>query len=309
MTQLLNTAKKKKAKTNSSLSDKIFFTVVYGILVFALVVVAYPLIYVVSASFSSPAAVSSGQVFFLPVQPTLLAYETVINYKSIWTGYANSVLYMVLGTTVALIFNTMAAFPLSRKEFIGRHWFTLLLAVTMYVSGGLVPTYLLISSLKMLDTIWVMILPTATSVWHIIMIRTYFTNSVPEELYEAGQLDGCSDFGYMIRILIPLSGPIIAVIALYTAVSIWNAYFNAMIYLTKQELYPLQLFLRNILTIGDSINLEEAEESIEEMQNLIGISNLMRYAVIVVASVPVMLIYPFVQRFFVRGVVVGSVKG
>ena len=299
----------KKSKTNYSVSDIIFYIFVYGILVFALVAVAYPLIYVVSASFSSPAAVSSGQVVLWPVQPTLLAYETVINYKNIWIGYQNSIFYMVVGTVFALVFNTMAAFPLSRKEFIGRRFFTLVLAVTMYVSGGLVPTYLLISSLHLLDTIWVMIIPTATSVWHIIMIRTYFTNSVPEELYEAGQLDGCSDIGFMLRILVPLSGPIIAVIALYTAVSIWNAYFNGMIYLTKQELYPLQLFLRNILTIGDSINLEEAEENIEEMQNLIGLSNLMRYAVIVVASVPVMLIYPFVQRFFVKGVVVGSVKG
>jgi len=307
MTQLLKTNKKNKAKYSTS--DIIFYTLVYGILTFALVVVAYPLIYVVSASFSSPAAVSSGSVVLWPVQPTLLAYETVIGYKDIWTGYYNSIIYMVFGTALALIFNVMAAFPLSRKEFIGRRWFTLLLAVTMYISGGLVPTYLLISSLKMLDTIWVMIIPTATNVWHIIMIRTYFTNSVPEELYEAGQLDGCSDFGYMLRILVPLSGPIIAVIALYTAVSIWNAYFNAMIYLTKKELYPLQLFLRNILTIGDSINLDEADENLEELQNLIGLSNLMRYAVIVVASVPVMLIYPFVQRFFVKGVVVGSIKG
>ncbi len=308
MTQKI-TPVKKKAKTNYSISDILFYIVVYGILIFALVAVAYPLIYVVSASFSSPAAVSSGRVVLWPVQPTLLAYETVINYKNIWIGYQNSIFYMVVGTVFALVFNTMAAFPLSRKEFIGRRFFTLVLAVTMYVSGGLVPTYLLISSLHLLDTIWVMIIPTATSVWHIIMIRTYFTNSVPEELYEAGQLDGCSDIGFMLRILVPLSGPIIAVIALYTAVSIWNAYFNAMIYLTKQELYPLQLFLRNILTIGDSINLEEAEENIEELQNLIGLSNLMRYAVIVVASVPVMLIYPFVQRFFVKGVVVGSVKG
>ena len=308
MTQKI-TPVKKKAKTNYSISDILFYIVVYGILIFALVAVAYPLIYVVSASFSSPAAVSSGRVVLWPVQPTLLAYETVINYKNIWIGYQNSVFYMVVGTVFALVFNTMAAFPLSRKEFIGRRFFTLVLAVTMYVSGGLVPTYLLISSLHLLDTIWVMIIPTATSVWHIIMIRTYFTNSVPEELYEAGQLDGCSDIGFMLRILVPLSGPIIAVIALYTAVSIWNAYFNGMIYLTKQELYPLQLFLRNILTIGDSINLEEAEENIEELQNLIGLSNLMRYAVIVVASVPVMLIYPFVQRFFVKGVVVGSVKG
>ncbi len=289
-------------------SDIPFVIAVYAILVFALLVVAYPLIYVVSASFSSPAAVSSCRVVLWPVQPTFLAYKTVIEYKNIWIGYRNSLAYMVVGTGLALIFNVMAAFPLSRKEFYGRRFFTLILAVTMYVSGGLVPTYLLISDLGMLDTFWVMVIPGATNVWHIIMIRTYFHNSVPEELYEAGQMDGCSDFFYMVRILVPLSGPIIAVIALYTAVGIWNAYFNGMIYLTKQHLYPLQLFLRNILTLGQNINIDEID-NIEEAQNLIGLNNLMKYAVIVVASVPVMMIYPFVQRYFVKGVVVGSIKG
>ena len=215
---------------------------------------------------------------------------------------------MVVGTGLALVLNVMAAFPLSRREFVGRRFFTLILAVTMYVSGGLVPTYLLISDLHMLDTFWVMVIPGATNVWHIIMIRTYFHNSIPDELYEAGQMDGCSDFFYMIRILVPLSGPIIAVIALYTAVGIWNAYFNGMIYLTKQQLYPLQLFLRNILTLGQNINIDDMD-NIAEAQDLIGLNNLMKYAVIVVASVPVMMIYPFVQRFFVKGVVVGSIKG
>ena len=289
-------------------SDIPFVIAVYAILVFALLAVAYPLIYVVSASFSSPSAVSAGQVVLWPVQPTFIAYKTVIEYKNIWIGYRNSLAYMVVGTGLALVLNVMAAFPLSRREFVGRRFFTLILAVTMYVSGGLVPTYLLISDLHMLDTFWVMVIPGATNVWHIIMIRTYFHNSIPDELYEAGQMDGCSDFFYMIRILVPLSGPIIAVIALYTAVGIWNAYFNGMIYLTKQQLYPLQLFLRNILTLGQNINIDDMD-NIAEAQDLIGLNNLMKYAVIVVASVPVMMIYPFVQRFFVKGVVVGSIKG
>ena len=289
-------------------SDVAFTVLVYAILLFALIVVSYPLIYVVSASFSSPGAVSSGKVTLFPVQPTLLAYKTVVNYRNIWVGYRNSLAYMVVGTSLALILNVMAAFPLSRKEFVGRHFLTLILALTMYVSGGLVPTYLLINNLHMLDTFWVMVIPTATNVWHIVMIRTYFQNSVPEELYEAGQLDGCTDFGYMVRVLVPLSGPIMAVIALYTAVGIWNTYFNAMIYLTRQELYPLQLFLRSILTLGQNINLDEIDD-VEAVQDLIGLSNLMKYAVIVVASVPVMMIYPFVQKFFVKGVVVGSIKG
>lgn len=308
MTKVLAYGKHRHAGMKMSCSDVIFTAVVYAILITALIVVAYPLIYVVSASFSSPGAVSSGKVTLLPVQPTLLAYKTVVNYKNIWVGYRNSLAYMVVGTVFALILNVMAAFPLSRKEFVGRRFLTLVMAITMYVSGGLVPTYLLINSLKMLDTFWVIVIPTATNVWHIVMIRTYFQNSIPDELYEAGQLDGCSDFGYMIRVLVPLSGPIIAVIALYTAVGLWNSYFNAMIYLTRQELYPLQLFLRSILTLGQNINLDEIED-VEAVQDLIGLSNLMKYAVIVVASVPVMMIYPFVQKFFVKGVVVGSIKG
>lgn len=308
MTKGIAYGKHRHAGMKLSFSDMVFNAIVYAILITALVVVAYPLIYVVSASFSSPGAVSSGKVTLLPVQPTLLAYKTVVNYKNIWVGYRNSLAYMVVGTVFALILNVMAAFPLSRKEFVGRRFLTLVMAITMYVSGGLVPTYLLINSLKMLDTFWVIVIPTATNVWHIVMIRTYFQNSIPDELYEAGQLDGCSDFGYMIRVLVPLSGPIIAVIALYTAVGLWNSYFNAMIYLTRQELYPLQLFLRSILTLGQNINLDEIED-VEAVQDLIGLSNLMKYAVIVVASVPVMMIYPFVQKFFVKGVVVGSIKG
>ena len=302
------TKKHRISRMKLTASDIVFNIIVYSILIIALVAVAYPLINVVSASFSSASAVSAGQVVLLPVRPSLIAYKMVIGYKNIWIGYKNSLAYMVVGTLMALIMNVMAAFPLSRKEFVGRHVITLILAITMYVHGGLVPTYLIISSLGLLDTFWVMVIPGATSVWHIIMIRTYFQNSIPDELYEASQLDGCSDFNYMIKVLLPLSGPIVAVIALYTAVGIWNSYFNALIYLTKQELYPLQLFLRNILTLGKNINIDEVE-NIEEIQDMIGLSNLMKYAVIVVASVPVMVIYPFVQRFFVKGVVVGSIKG
>ena len=208
---------------------------------------------------------------------------------------------------MALVLDTMAAFPLSRKEFYGRGLFSIILAITMYVGGGIVPTYLVISKLGMLDTRWVMVLPGAVNVWYTIMVRSYFQNSIPNELYEAGQLDGCSDIAYMVRVLIPLSGPILAVIGLYQAVGIWNSYFNGMIYLTKKELYPLQVVLRSILMLGN-ISFDDIED-VEAVENLIGLSALMKYAVIVVASVPVMIMYPFVQRFFVKGVVVGSVKG
>ncbi len=308
MNQTLRKTARRHSGMHVSGSDILFDVIVYVILIFALIVVAYPLINVLSASFSSASGVSAGQVVLLPVRPSLVAYKMVIGYKNIWIGYRNSLCYMVVGTLMALFTNVLAAFPLSRKEFVGRRVLTLILAITMYVHGGLVPTYLVISSLGLLDTFWVMVIPGAASVWHIIMIRTYFQNSIPDELYEASQLDGCSDLKYLLSVLLPLSGPIVAVIALYTAVGIWNSYFNALIYLTKQELYPLQIFLRNILTLGKNINIDEVE-NIEEVQDMIGLSNLMKYAVIVVASVPVMVIYPFVQRYFVKGVVVGSVKG
>lgn len=298
---------KEKRLSRISTGDRIFDIIIYVILALVLIFTSYPLIYVVCASFSAPAAVTAGKVYLWPVRPTLLAYKTVIGYESLWVGFTNSLLYVFVGTTFALILDTMAAYPLSRKEFYGRGIFSITFAITMYVGGGIVPTYLVISRLGMLDTRWVMVLPGAMNVWYVIMVRSYFQNSVPNELYEAGQLDGCSDISYMLRILIPLSGPILAVIGLYQAVGIWNAYFNGMIYLTKKELYPLQVVLRSILMLGN-IDLSNIED-VEAVENLIGLSALMKYAVIVVASVPVMIMYPMVQRFFVKGVVVGSVKG
>lgn len=298
---------KQKRLSRISTGDRIFDVIIFVVLALVLMFTAYPLLYVISASFSDPAAVTAGKVFLWPVRPTLLAYNTVIGYESLWTGFGNSLFYVFCGTAMALVLDTMAAFPLSRKEFYGRGLFSIILAITMYVGGGIVPTYLVISKLGMLDTRWVMVLPGAVNVWYTIMVRSYFQNSIPNELYEAGQLDGCSDIAYMVRVLIPLSGPILAVIGLYQAVGIWNSYFNGMIYLTKKELYPLQVVLRSILMLGN-ISFDDIED-VEAVENLIGLSALMKYAVIVVASVPVMIMYPFVQRFFVKGVVVGSVKG
>ena len=197
MNQTLRKTARRHSGMHVSGSDILFDVIVYVILIFALIVVAYPLINVLSASFSSASGVSAGQVVLLPVRPSLVAYKMVIGYKNIWIGYRNSLCYMVVGTLMALFTNVLAAFPLSRKEFVGRRVLTLILAITMYVHGGLVPTYLVISSLGLLDTFWVMVIPGAASVWHIIMIRTYFQNSIPDELYEASQLDGCSDLKYL----------------------------------------------------------------------------------------------------------------
>lgn len=287
--------------------DRIFSICIYIFLTFCLLAVAYPLLYVVSASFSDYTAVAAGKVWVWPVRPSLLAYKTVFSYKSIQTGFINSVSYMIGGTALSLCGTIMAAFPLSRKEFAGRGVFTFIFALTMYVSGGLVPTYMLISSLKMLDTYWVMVVPGMVNVWHVIMCRTYFQNTIPEELYEAVEIDGGSDFTFLMKIALPLSGPILAVLGMYTAVGIWNGYFNAMIYLSDSDRYPLQITLRSILMLGQmSVTSIDDPEALQSMQAL---STLLKYAVIVVASAPMMAIYPFVQRFFIKGVMIGSIKG
>lgn len=287
-------------------ADKVFLFCVYLFLVTFLLVVLYPLVFVVSASFSTPAAVSRGRVWLLPVQPTLMAYKAVFRYQQIKTGFSNSFIYMTLGTFFTLVFTVLAAFPLSRKEFYGRGILTFILAFTMYFSGGIVPTYLLITSLGLLDTRAVMIIPGLVNVWHIIMCRTYFQSTIPDEIYESAQIDGCSDVKYMINILVPLSKPILAVLGLYTGVGIWNSYFGAMMYLSKQYLFPLQLVLRDILVLSRIDYTQFDAEAIQAMQ---GLSDLMKYAVIVVSSVPVMALYPFAQKYFVKGVMIGSLKG
>ena len=297
----------KSTRIHESRGDQIFNVFVYIMLTFCLVVVLYPLIYVVSCSLSDPTAVAAAEVILWPVKPTLQAYKAVVDYSSIWIGFRNSFVYLVVGTVLHLVCTVLAAFPLSRKEFYGRTFFSFLFAFTMYFSGGMIPTYLLLNNLKMLNTFWVMVVPGMISVWHIIMCRTYFQTTIPDELFEAAQLDNCNEFTYMFRILVPLSAPILAVLALYKGVSIWNSYFSAMIYLTDQDLFPLQVFLRNILVLSQ-IDLSEFAD-VEAVQKYQGLSNLMKYAVIVVASVPVMLMYPFVQKYFVKGVMIGSVKG
>jgi multiple sugar transport system permease protein/putative aldouronate transport system permease protein len=214
---------------------------------------------------------------------------------------------MILGTFLSLLCTVLAAYPLSRKEFYGRGVFTFLFAFTMYFSGGLIPTYLLINSLGMLNTRAVMVIPGMVSVWHIILCRTYFKSTIPDELFEAAQIDGCGEFAFLLRVVLPLSAPILAVLGLYAGVGIWNSYFDAMIYLSRESLFPLQIVLRSILLLTQ-IDLTQVAEA-EAVQSLLGLSNLMKYAVIVVASVPVMLIYPFAQRHFVKGVMIGAIKG
>ena len=232
------------------LGDKIFIILIYILLAAIMLVVFLPLVYIVSASFSDPQAVISNEVWFLPVRPTLRGYQAVFKNRNILTGFANSFYYMIVGTLVNIVMTVMCAYPLSRKEFTARNKVAMIFVFTMYFSGGLIPTYMLVNSLGLVNTRWSMIIPSAMSTYNMIICRTYFVNSIPDELYEAGQLDGCTPFKYLLRVVVPLSKPILAVLVLYYGVTKWNSYFDAMIYLKSQTMVPLQIVLRDILILN-----------------------------------------------------------
>lgn len=295
------------AKISESNGDKIFNIVNYTILSIFFLVVLYPLVYIVSASFSSTEAVISGKVWLWPVEPGLQGYKAVFEYKAIWSGFRNSLFYAVVGTALNVALTVIAAYPLARKDFVGRNIIMFLFVFTIMFSGGLIPTYLLVRNLGFLDTVWAMIFPTALSVFNVIITRTYFQTNIPQEMLEAAQVDGCNDFTFLRKIVIPLSGPIVAVITLFYAVNHWNSYFNALLYLKDRELFPLQLVLRSILIqnqIDPSMVINE-----EDLIARQGLADLLKYSLIVVATVPVLIIYPFVQKHFVKGVMIGSIKG
>lgn len=288
-------------------ADRWFTLLNYAVLSIILIVVLYPLIFVVSASFSSSTAVLSGRVWLWLVEPTLEGYRAVFKNAMVVKGFLNTMFYTVAGTGINLVFSVMAAYPLSRKDFRGRNGFMLLFVFTMMFSGGLIPSYLLVKDLGMIDTVWAMLLPAALSVWNVIIMRTYFQTTIPDELLEASQLDGCSDLRFLLRIVLPLSGPILAVIALFYAVGHWNQYFNAMIYLKRAELYPLQLVLRDIL-VQNEVNIDMLGDAKTAAARQ-GLRELLKYSLIVVTSFPLLVVYPFVQKFFVKGVMIGSLKG
>lgn len=282
---------------------------VYVLLSLLFIILLYPLIYIVSSSFSSARAVVSGRVILWPVEPSLQGYKAVFTNSQVWTGYMNSIIITVIGTLLSLIFTMILAYPLTRKDFALRKPISIMLTIIMFFGGGLIPNYLLIKSLNMVDTLWAVIIPSLVHVWYVIMVRTYIQTSIPISLEEAAKLDGCSDIGYLARIIVPLSKPIMAVITLYVAVAYWNSYFSAMIYLRTQIKFPLQLVLRNVLILNQfdtELFNKMSEKELLERQNL---QALLKYSLIVVSSAPVMAMYPFVQKYFVKGIMIGSIKG
>ena len=288
-------------------SDKVFYTISGIFLALLLLLVAYSLIYVLSASFSSGNAVSAGRVVLWPVDFSLEGYKAVFNKSDIWPAYLNTILYTVVGTFINVAMVMIAAYPLSRSDLKGRNVVMVLFTFTMFFGGGMIPFYILLTQFHMIDTFWVMVVPGALSVYNMIIARTFIQSSIPGELFEAASIDGCSDTRYFFEILLPLSKAIIAVLALFSAVGHWNSYFNAMMYLNTRSKMPLQIVLREILimnqidysTVGDP-------ELILKMGNL---GDVLKYALIVVSTVPILCVYPFVQKYFVKGVMIGSIKG
>ena len=302
----VQTTSKEQRHVRLSRSDKIYYVIVYAIICLLTLLVLYPLIYVVSASFSSGRSITSGKVLLFPVEFSTYGYVSVFNYKSIWVGYRNTIFYTVAGTLINVVVTLLCAYPLSRKGLRGRGIFTFLFSFTMIFSGGMIPHYLLMRELKILNTVWAMLLPGAMSVYNMVVTRTFLQNSIPGDLLEAAKIDGCSDAQFFFKIVLPLSKAIIAVISLYYAVAHWNAYFNAFLYLNSKDLYPLQIYLRQVLVLGD-IDAEMAdEEMLLQLQNL---RDVLKYAIIVISSAPLLCAYPFVQKYFVRGVMIGSLKG
>lgn len=303
------------SKVRQSRGDRAF-GIVNGLLIaLSFAITLYPLIYVISASISSPDAVASGRMILWPVDITWKGYQYILQYGDIWTGYANTLFYTLVGTSINLIVTLPCAYGLSRRDVPFRGLVMTLFLITMYISGGLIPGYINLSEMHMINTRWVLLLPGAVSTYNLIVARTFFSNTIPWELHEAAFLDGCSNIRLFLKIVLPLSAPIVVVMTLYYGVAHWNSYFSAMIYLSDRSKYPLQVFLREILTKGQfaaeaiQSGASFTEEEMIAMMKETETANLIKYCVIIVSTVPMMILYPFLQRFFTKGVMIGAVKG
>lgn len=284
------------------------FDLVNGIVLVLLGLLAlYPLVFILSASVSDPMKVWNGEVWLLPKGFSLDGYARILRDMDLWRGYRNSIVYTLTGVCISLVLTLLAAYPLSRKDFKARNILMGIYTFTMFFNGGLIPTYLLVKSLHMLDSIWAIVLPGAVSVTNIIISRTFFQSSIPVELYEAAEIDGCSDIKFFLKIVLPVSTAIIAVMALFYGVAQWNAYFNGLIYLSTRSKFPLQLYLREILI--ESQTTEDIVTNTASAAEQLQFSEMVKYGLIVVASLPVLMIYPFVQKHFIKGVMIGSIKG
>ena len=291
--------------------DVIFDTVIFIILTLILFVVAYPLYWVIISSFSDPTAVSAGKVLLRPIGFTLKGYAEVFKNSQVMRGFFNSIVITFVGVCVNMAVTLPTAYALSRDNFSGKKPITIFYMITMFFGGGMIPTYLVVKNMQLLNTIWALVLPGCLSVYNMIVARTFFKSNISEELYEAGEIDGCTQSRFFFQIALPLSKAIIAIMVLYYGVGHWNSYFSALLYISDQDKYPLQLVLRNILitnqtALSQTATTAAARAALQEQQQLIDV---MKYSLIIISSVPVLIMYPLVQKHFVKGVMIGSVKG
>lgn len=290
-----------------SRGDLIFDLFNYTLLAVITLLVLYPLYFIVIASFSDPDYINTGQVFLLPKGFNTLGYQKIFEDTKIWRAYGNTIFYTLVGTCINIVLTMLFAYPLSRKDFCGRKFLTFFMMFTMYFQGGLMPTYILMQNIGLYDTPWVMVLLPAINVFNVIIAKTNIQNNIPEELYEAAAIDGCSHFKFFCRIVMPLSKSIVAVLVLYYGVAHWNEFMNGLVYLRDEGLYPLQLVLRGILVQNQAS--ADMMADIDSMMAQQKAAELIKYGLIIVSALPVLVIYPFLQKYFAKGVMVGAVKG
>lgn len=300
---------KKRSHVLQTGGDRVFGVFNGVFIVFVTVITLYPLIYVLSASISSPSAVVSGRMWLWPVDVTWEGYSRIMQNQEIWLGYKNTIVYVLVQIGISLLTTLPAAYALTIKPLPGRKILVFLFSVTMFFSGGMIPLYVICRNLNIVNTMWAVILPSATSMWYIILTRTFYQSTIPRELEEASQIDGCSPFGTFLRVVMPLSGAIIAVMALFFGVARWNSYFGEMIFFRDRQLYSLQLFLREILIIAQFSEENTSNADAITMAEQLRISSIIKYATMIVATIPLIAAYPFIQRYFVKGVLIGSIKG
>ena len=302
-------SKKKSTAIRLSVGDRIMDTAINIVMALLFLVVLYPLIYVVSSSFSSGDAVFNGKVILWPVDFSTFGYEIVLKFPKVWVGYKNTIINTVLGTIMNVFTTTLVAYPLSRKEFQGKGFYMFIFMFTMWFGGGLVPTYILMSDLGLVNNRLSVLLTGLVSISNMVVMRSFFRNSIPGDLHDAARVDGISDIGYLIKIVLPLSKAIFSVITLYYAVAHWNAYFSAMIYLREPSMMTLQQVLKDLLAQANPSLDDVSDVSAEDLANMQYAADLMKYSLIVISSAPILCAYPFVQKYFEKGVMIGSVKG
>lgn len=292
-------------------SDVIYDTILFILLSLVFLVVAYPLYFVIISSVSDPIAVSNGEVTFYPIGFTLDGYREVFKTNTVVRGFLNSLLYTVCGVSVNLLVTLPTGYALSRKDFALKKFVTFFYMLTMFIGGGMMPTYLIVKQTGLLNSMWALIIPGAMGVYNMIVAKTFFTTNIPLELMEAAKLDGCGNTRFFFHIVLPLSGAITAILVLYYGQGHWNSYFSALLYINDREKWPLQLELRNILLLNMNTMTKEfiTEEMRKEQARREALANMMKYSLIIISSIPMLIVYPFVQKHFVKGVMIGSVKG